>query len=153
MMIANWRLRVASEKSARKFFFMLILTGTYFIAEMVFGVLSGSLAVLADAFHMLTDVVALVCGHWIARLALRGKTLQVSFGWQRAEVVGALCNACFLTAVCFTITLQAVEKLCGIGEDRAADLEHHADKIIVLGCVGLAINLGGMCIFGGVCAR
>jgi uncharacterized membrane protein len=148
--IANWRLRAATEKSARKFFLMLILSGSFFIAEMVFGVLSGSLAVLADAFHMLTDVVALVCGHWIARLGLRQKTLQMSYGWQRAEVVGALCNACFLTAVCFTVTLQAVEKLCGVGENRDADLLQNADKIIVLGCVGIGINLGGMCIFGGI---
>ena len=68
---AGWRLRVASEKSARKFFFMLILSSAYFLAEMIFGVLSGSLAVLADAFHMLTDVAALVCGYWIAQLADR----------------------------------------------------------------------------------
>ena len=145
---AGWRLRVASEKSARKFFFMLILSSAYFLAEMIFGVLSGSLAVLADAFHMLTDVAALVCGYWIAQLSMREKTSAVSFGWKRAEVVGALCNACFLMAVCFTITLEAVEKLCGIGENRDADLIANADKIIVLGCVGLAINLGGMCIFG-----
>jgi Co/Zn/Cd efflux system component len=42
---ASWRLRAASNKSARKFFVMLILTSAYFVCEMVFGVLSGSLAV------------------------------------------------------------------------------------------------------------
>jgi hypothetical protein len=57
---------------------------------------------------------------------------------------------CFLSAACFTITLEAVEKLAGIGEDRSEDLLGNADKIIILGCVGLAINLGGMVIFGGV---
>ena len=57
---------------------------------------------------------------------------------------------CFLSAACFTITLEAVEKLAGIGEDRSGDLLENADKIIILGCVGLAINLGGMVIFGGV---
>ena len=44
------------------------------VAEMVFGVMSGSLAVLADAFHMLTDVAALICGYWVAQLAMKEKT-------------------------------------------------------------------------------
>lgn len=89
---AGWRMRVASEKSARKFFFMLILSFSYFVGEMVFGIMSGSLAVLADAFHMLTDVAALVCGYWVAQLSLKDKTSENSFGWKRAEIVGALCN-------------------------------------------------------------
>jgi len=91
---ARWRMRAASEQSARKFFFMLLLSLSYFIGEMVFGVLSGSLAVLADAFHMLTDVAALVCGYWVAQLSMRAKTAEHSFGWKRAEIVGALCNGC-----------------------------------------------------------
>ena len=89
---ARWRMRAASEQSARKFFFMLLLSLSYFLGEMVFGVLSGSLAVLADAFHMLTDVAALVCGYWVAQLSLKEKTAEHSFGWKRAEIVGALCN-------------------------------------------------------------
>jgi zinc transporter 1 len=128
---------------------MLFLSGSYFLAEMVVGVMSGSLAVLADAFHMLTDVAALICGYYVAQLSFREKTQEMSFGWKRAEVVGALCNACFLIAICTTIVLDAVEKLTGIRSADGANLVANADEIIVLGCVGLAINLGGMCIFGG----
>jgi cation diffusion facilitator family transporter len=146
---AGWRVRAAAEKSARKFFLMLLLSSTYFVCELVFGVMSGSLTVLADAFHMLTDVAALVCGYWVTQLSMKDATPDKSFGWKRAEIVGALCNGCFLIAVCFTITLEAIEKLAGIGKDNDRDLIDNADKIIVLGCIGLAINLGGMCIFGG----
>jgi len=89
---AGWRLRMASENSARKFLIMLILSFSYFCAEMTFGVMSGSLAVLADAFHMLTDVAALVCGYWVAQLSMKKKSSTNSFGWKRAEIVGALCN-------------------------------------------------------------
>ena len=142
-------MRAAAEKSARKFFLMLLLSTTYFVCELVFGVMSGSLTVLADAFHMLTDVAALVCGYWVTQLSMKDATPDKSFGWKRAEIVGALCNGCFLIAVCFTITLEAIEKLAGIGKDNDRDLIDNADKIIVLGCIGLAINLGGMCIFGG----
>jgi len=145
----GWRLRAAAQKSSRKFSLMLFLSGSYFLAEMVVGVMSGSLAVLADAFHMLTDVAALTCGYYVAQLSFRERTQEMSFGWKRAEVVGALCNACFLIAICTTIVLDAVEKLTGIRSADGADLVANADKIIVLGCVGLAINLGGMCIFGG----
>ena len=146
---AGWRLRAAAEASSRRFALMFTLSGCYFIAEMVVGVLSGSLAVLADAFHMLTDVAALLCGYYVAQLSFRESSQTMSFGWKRAEVVGALCNACFLTAICTTIVLDAVEKLTGLRRSDGAELVANADKIIVLGCVGLAINLGGMCIFGG----
>jgi len=71
---------------------MLILSFSYFCAEMTFGIMSGSLAVLADAFHMLTDVAALVCGYWVAQLSMKAKSSTKSFGWKRAEIVGALCN-------------------------------------------------------------
>jgi len=73
---------------------MLLLSFTYFVCELVFGIMSGSLTVLADAFHMLTDVAALVCGYWVAQLSLKHATSDKSFGWKRAEVVGALCNGC-----------------------------------------------------------
>ena len=146
---ASGRLHAAAQKSSRKFAFMLVLSASYLLAEIVVGVMSGSLAVLADAFHMITDVAALVCGYWVAQLSLRKATSSMSFGWKRAEVVGALCNGCFLIAACFTIVLEAVEKLTGLRPVDGGDLVAHADKIIVLGCVGLAINLGGLCIFGG----
>jgi len=71
---------------------MLILSFSYFCAEMTIGVMSGSLAVLADAFHMLTDVAALVCGYWVAQLSMKKTSSTNSFGWKRAEIVGALCN-------------------------------------------------------------
>jgi solute carrier family 30 (zinc transporter), member 1 len=145
----GWRLRAAAQKSSRKFSLMLFLSGSYFLAEMVVGVMSGSLAVLADAFHMLTDIAALTCGYYVAQLSFRERTQEMSFGWKRAEVVGALCNACFLIAICTTIVLDAVEKLTGIRGTDGANLVANANEIIVLGCVGLAINLGGMCIFGG----
>jgi len=146
---ARRRLRASAEKSSRKFVLMLLLSASFFLAELVVGVWSGSLAVLADAFHMLTDVAALVCGYYVARLSLRPQTSSMSFGWKRAEIVGALCNACFLIAICVTIALEAFEKLAGLKSTDSAELLAHADKIMTLGCVGLAINLGGMCIFGG----
>ena len=41
---------------------------------------------------MLTDVAALVCGYWVAQLSMKDSTPKMSFGWKRAEIVGALCN-------------------------------------------------------------
>jgi Co/Zn/Cd efflux system component len=73
----------------------------------------------------------------------------MSFGWKRAEIVGALANGCFLLAVVFTIALEAVERLCGLAPVNPEQLSGGAITIIITGAIGLAINLFGMCIFGG----
>ncbi|KAJ1482803.1 cation efflux family-domain-containing protein [Baffinella frigidus] len=122
---AAWRLKVAGEESARRFSIMLVLSTGFLIAELVFGVLSGSLALMADAFHMISDVVAIVCGMWVARLSSRASSDEMSFGWRRAEIVGAFANGCFLLAVSFTIALEAIEKLAGLSGD-SKNLEKNA---------------------------
>ena len=66
-----------------------------------------------------------------------------SYGWARAEVVGALINAVFLVALCFSITLEAIKRLLDYEELKNPKL------ILIVGCVGLAINLIGMLLFGG----
>eukprot|EP00961_Rhodomonas_salina_P179114 2416851-Rhodomonas_salina.1 len=53
----------------------------------------------------------------------------MSFGWRRAEVVGAFANGCFLLAVCFTISLEAIEKLAGIGRDNQVPAPKHSLRL------------------------
>lgn len=146
---AAFGLRVAAEASVQRFSVMLFLSTAFLIAELVFGVLSGSLALMADAFHMISDVVAIVCGMWVARVSQRGGSEEMSFGWRRAEVVGAFANGCFLLAVSFTIALDAIEKLLGVAGDSHAALAKNAFSVMVVGLAGVTINLFGMCVFGG----
>jgi hypothetical protein len=64
----SWRLKMLTEKSMNKFMSMFIMSFLYFIAEMGIGAYSGSLALIADAFHILTDVVALSIGYYAAKV-------------------------------------------------------------------------------------
>lgn len=143
---ASARRVLEAKKSTNRFFWMSILTGSYLIAELSFGILAGSLALLADALHMFTDLAQLLIGWWVSTISHRSRTVAMPFGWQRAEIVSGLANGCFLLAVCFTITIEAVQKLAGIGRDSNEELEANALYVVFVGVAGLIINLGGMCI-------
>ncbi|XP_040286320.1 zinc transporter 1 [Bufo bufo] len=121
---------------------MLSLTFIFFVAEVVVSRITGSLAMLSDSFHMLSDVIALLVGLIAVRFAQKTRsTDKNTFGWIRAGVMGALVNAIFLTALCFTIILEAVERFT---EPRAIE---QPLVVIGVGFGGLLINLIGLCMF------
>lgn len=121
---------------------MLGLTFVFFVVEVVVSRLTGSLAMLSDSFHMLSDVIALVVGLIAVRFAQKTRsTDKNTFGWIRAGVMGALVNAIFLTALCFTIVLEAIERFT---EPQAIE---QPLVVIGVGAGGLLINLIGLCMF------
>ncbi|XP_067845057.1 zinc transporter 1a [Heptranchias perlo] len=123
---------------------MLWLTFGFFVVEVVVSRLTSSLAMLSDSFHMLSDVIALVVALIAVRFAAKTQsTAKNTFGWIRAEVMGALVNAVFLTALCFTIVLEAIERFT---EPREIQ---NAPVVIGVGAAGLLINLLGLCMFHG----
>merc|ERR1719244_2477695 len=67
------------------------------------------MALVADSFHMLSDVIALVIAYVSVKMSPR-EWSKNTFGWARAEVVGALVNAVFLVALCFSITVEALKR-------------------------------------------
>lgn len=88
---------------------MLGLTASFMLVELVVGYMTNSMALVADSFHMLSDVIALV----IALVSIRMSPKEWSkntYGWARAEVVGALINSVFLCALCFSITVEAAQR-------------------------------------------
>ena len=89
---------------------VLVLTATVFVVELVGGILSGSLALLADAGHMLGDVSGLLVALVAAQLATRPPTSQRTFGLLRAEVLAALVNALLLMAVAGGVLVEAVRR-------------------------------------------
>ncbi|XP_054841393.1 proton-coupled zinc antiporter SLC30A1 [Eublepharis macularius] len=121
---------------------MLALTFLFFVLEVVVSRLTASLAMLSDSFHMLSDVMALVVALVAVRFAQRTRaTKKNTFGWVRAEVMGALVNAVFLTALCFTILLEAIERFTEPHEIQQPMV------VIVVGVAGLLVNLLGLCLF------
>src|SRR3954454_13463797 len=86
----------------------LAINAGLFLAEAVGGILTGSLAVLADAGHLLSDVGSIVLALIAARLAARPATGRRTFGYQRSEVLAALVNGLTLVAVSVFIAVEAI---------------------------------------------
>lgn len=88
------------------------ILATFFVVELTTALIIGSLALLADATHMLTDLVALFMGLTAVLLARRGSTSAArTYGWHRAEVFTAVANAALLLGVAVFIVHEAVERL------------------------------------------
>lgn len=104
------------------------------LAEVVGGVLTGSLAVLADAGHVLSDVGAIGLALFAASLASRPAGGRMTFGYQRSEILAALVNGLLLVAVALAIAYAAIGRL---GDPPEID----AGGVLVLGLLGLAGNV------------
>src|SRR5512134_1519316 len=96
---------------SRRLGWALAITATFMVVEAVGGVVSGSLALLADAGHMLTDAAALGLAWIAARLATRPTDPRRSYGYHRAQVLAAFVNALALFAIVAWIVLEAVQRL------------------------------------------
>ena len=99
-----------SPKALSRLRFALLITAAYMVAEAVGGWLTNSLALLADAGHMLTDVGALALSLAAFSLALRPATPQKTFGYYRLEVIAALVNGIVLILLAFYIVWEAIER-------------------------------------------
>ncbi|XP_067129686.1 proton-coupled zinc antiporter SLC30A1-like [Centruroides vittatus] len=119
---------------------MTFLTGSYFVVELVVGYATNSMALVADSFHMLSDLIALIVAFISVKMAPRRWTKN-TFGWARAEILGALVNAVFLLALCFSIFVEALK--------RFADPELISEPVLILyvGSFGLLVNLVGLLLF------
>jgi cobalt-zinc-cadmium efflux system protein len=112
----------------------LCLLTTYLVGEVVAALIVHSLTLLADAGHMVTDVVALVAAIAAARLARRPAVGQWTFGLARAEILSAAVNGMTLVAVAVVVTVEAIRRLVHPTQVGGAAL-------IAVGLVGLAVNL------------
>lgn len=110
------------------------INGGMLVAEVVGGVLTGSLAVLADAGHVLSDVGSIGLALFAAALAARPAGGRMTFGYQRSEILAALVNGLLLVAVAIVIGYAAIGRL---GDPPSID----GAGVLGLGLLGLAGNL------------
>uniref|UniRef100_UPI00358EF89B proton-coupled zinc antiporter SLC30A1-like n=1 Tax=Myxine glutinosa TaxID=7769 RepID=UPI00358EF89B len=128
----------------RRLVCMLGLTFSFFVVELVVSHVTESLAMLSDAFHMLSDVLALAVGLAAVLVSARsGPSWRNTYGWVRAEVLGAVVNAVFLVALCLSISMEAVQRLVAPRPVEQPLL------VVIVGAAGLLINLIGLCLFQG----
>lgn len=112
----------------------LVVTAVFMVAEVVGGLVSGSLTLLADAGHMLTDVAALGFSLLAMRLAERPPDAERTFGWVRLEILAALVNGAALLAVSGLIVFEAWRRL---QEPVSVD----APILLWIGVLGLVVNV------------
>jgi cobalt-zinc-cadmium efflux system protein len=112
------------------------ITAIVMVAEFIGALLTGSLALLADAGHMVSDSIALIVALTANVIAARPATDRATFGFQRAEVFGALINAIVLIVIAVVVCVQAVERLV---TPEPADVLG-LPMLIVAG-IGLAANI------------
>ena len=111
-----------------------VLTATFMVAEIVAGALSGSLALIADAGHMLTDAAALLLAWSAFRFGRRASDSQRTFGYMRLEVVAGFVNALVLFALTGWIVYEAVQRFMTPHEVLAGPM-------FIVAVLGLLINI------------
>lgn len=150
----------SSEYAKKKIIFMLIFTLVVFLLEIVVAYSSNSQALAADAFHMLSDIIALTIAFVSLRLAEKNtKAINNRYGWSKAEDLGAMINAVFLCkyradgrcasnhilslarvigALCFSLIVESLKRFYEPEPIRNPLL------VLIVGSVGLVANIIGL---------
>ena len=131
-----------AEVSRGRLLIALCLSVTVLVAEIITALLTGSLALLADAGHMLTDVVGLVMALVAAHLSTRPATDRSTWGMRRAEVIGAALQAGMLAVVGAFVAFKAIHNLL-----VAPQIE--ASGMLVMGVIGLVANIIALVVLSG----
>jgi cobalt-zinc-cadmium efflux system protein len=119
--------------SLRRLLLALALIVCFMAAEVIVGVLAGSLALIADAAHMLTDAAAIALSAVAVRLAARPAGGAMTFGWRRAEILAAQVNGATLLVLSVAIVYTAVGRLIS---------PPHVDgwPMVAVAVAGVAVN-------------
>lgn len=125
----------ARDSSTPRLGVAALFTGTFMVAEAMGGYLAGSLALLADAGHMLTDTAALVMAFGASRLAGKPADARRSYGYERLRVLAALVNSLALLALVVWLATEAVQRLMD-------PQPVNARLMLVIALIGAAVNIG-----------
>lgn len=127
----------ANDRNRKRLTIMLLLVASYMVAEVVGGLASGSLALVADAGHMFSDAAALALSLFAIWIAQRPPSPERSYGYFRTEILAALANGGLLVAASVLIFREAIQRL-----GQPPEVEGGLMTVVAVG--GLAINLLGL---------
>ncbi|MFC4224972.1 cation diffusion facilitator family transporter [Lysinibacter cavernae] len=120
---------------------VICITMTVFLAEVVGSIISGSLALLADAGHMLSDLIGLIVALVASIIASKPASSRHTFGFRRFEVFGALINSVILLVVATNVTIQGVARLV-----NPATVEIQTGPMLIVAAIGLLANFVALLI-------
>jgi cobalt-zinc-cadmium efflux system protein len=126
-----------AEAGVRRLVWTLVLVLAYAGAEVIGGAASGSLALLADAGHMLSDAAAIGLTLFATRFARRAPTPTRTFGSFRAEILAALVNGSTLVGIALVILVEAIGRL-------RHPMAVEGPLMLAIACGGLLVNLAGL---------
>jgi len=128
--VEHKEIRVVESKNLR---IALFLTGTFLLVEFIGGILTNSLALLADAGHMLVDFLSLLVSYLALSLALKPATKERTFGLYRLEILAALFNGITLAIICFFIFREAYNRLLNPATINESGM-------LLIASIGLLVN-------------
>lgn len=122
------------KSSIKRVQLALVLTGIFMVVEVVGGIISGSLALLADAGHMLTDTMALALAAFAFRVSSKPADTKRSYGYQRFQIIAAFVNGLSLLAIVGWILIEAVMRMINPPEVIGTTM-------LVVAAAGLVVNV------------
>ncbi|WP_440696998.1 cation diffusion facilitator family transporter [Clavibacter nebraskensis] len=134
----------ASTTDRRRLVVAIAITATVLVVEVVGALVSGSLALLADAGHMTSDLLGLGIALAATIIAARPATDRHTFGFQRGEVLGALVNGLILAVVAVFVAIQGVQRLLA-PEGPAVD----GGVMLLAAGIGLVANVAALLVLRG----
>lgn len=120
--------------SGKRFLFVTILNVTITVVEIIGGLISGSLALLSDAFHNLGDSFSIVLGYFAQAISSKPENQHRTYGYRRAEILSAMANGIFLVIVSLALIYEAIK--------RFQKPEHiNGEVMLIVAIIGLIANL------------
>ncbi|EDV26516.1 uncharacterized protein TRIADDRAFT_22061, partial [Trichoplax adhaerens] len=129
--------QILGQSHTRRIFFYLCLNLAFTAVELLYGVLTNSLGLISDGFHMLFDSTALVIGLYAALVAKWKSTKSFSFGFGRVEVLSGFLNGIFLVVIAIFIFMEAIHRLIDPPEVRS-------ERLVLVSFLGLLVNMVGI---------
>ncbi len=123
-----------SNLSGKKIFWVTLLNASITTAEIIGGLLSGSLALISDSIHNLSDTIAIALSYFANRIARKPKNSKKTFGYKRAEILAAFINSTVLFALSIVLIIEAYKRF---RSPEAID----GTLMIVVASIGLIANL------------
>ncbi|AWB95862.1 cation transporter [Agromyces badenianii] len=137
----------AATANRARLWVAIAIIGAFLVVQLVGAFISGSLALLADAGHMTSDLIGLVVALVAAVVAARPATDRQTYGYRRAEVFGALVNGVILVVVAVSVAVGAVGRLMSGAEGEAHEVQ--GVPMLVVAVIGLAANVAAMLVLRG----
>lgn len=125
----------------------IAIIGAFLVVQVIGAIVSGSLALLADAGHMASDLIALVVALLAAMVAARPATDRQTYGYRRAEVLGALVNGVILVVVAVSVGVAAIGRLITGAEGEAHEVQ--GVPMLVVAALGLLANVAALLVLRG----